>query len=35
MFCSISVNHLGKAAGLPDCDSNPVDTIKVVNQLSR
>jgi len=35
IFGGISVDHPGKAAGLLDRDGNPVDTIDVVNLLSR
>ena len=35
IFGGISVDHPGKAAGLFDRDGNPVDTIEVINLLSR
>lgn len=35
VFGGISVEHPGKAAGLLDRDGNPVDTIQVINLLSR
>jgi aminobenzoyl-glutamate transport protein len=35
IFGGISVEHPGKAAGLLDRDGNPVDTIRVINLLSR
>jgi aminobenzoyl-glutamate transport protein len=35
IFGGITVDHPGKAAGLLDRDGNPVDTIEVINLLSR
>jgi aminobenzoyl-glutamate transport protein len=35
IFGGIAVDHPGKAAGLLDRDGNPVDTIEVINLLSR